>query len=228
MVIDMATRIDFKTVRAQADFARVLEAYNIDLLKDGAQTGQFKALCPFHEDTRPSLKVNTAENIFHCFACEARGNVLQFVAQMDGLDIRPAALKVAEICDLAETPEKTRKRQKQTVRKPKTAAKAQTPPPTPETQVPEPGDSNGVSYNQPLSFALKLSQDDDLVDWLAQRGIGAAAIAVFELGRASKKSKTIGDRLAIPLHDHSDRLIGYCGRYLGDNKADDVPKYRRS
>jgi DNA primase len=45
------------------------------------------------------------------------------------------------------------------------------------------------------------------------------------LGLASKKSKTIGGRLAIPLRDENGILLGYCGRYLGDATADDVPKY---
>ena len=224
MVINMASRIDFKTVRSQADFSTVLTAYDIELVKDGSQAGQFKALCPFHEDTRPSLKVNTAKNIFHCFACEAKGNILEFVAQMEGLDIRPAALKVAELCGLIEAPAKSAKRLKRPDRAQKNVDKAQTPPPAAETPVSAAGDGEGVPYNPQLSFSLKLKQDDELLEWLNQRGIDTSTIGAFELGRASKKSKTIGDRLAIPLHDERGSLIGYCGRYLGDDKTDGVPK----
>ena len=44
----------------------------------------------------------------------------------------------------------------------------------------------------------------------------------FSLGLASKRSKTIGGRLAIPIHNEKGELIAYCGRALDD--AD--PKYR--
>jgi len=75
----MATRIDFKYVRQHADIARVIAHFGIDLHQDGSKPEQMKGLCPFHEDTKPSLKVNTERNIFNCFACKAKGNVLDFV-----------------------------------------------------------------------------------------------------------------------------------------------------
>ena len=82
-----------------------------------------------------------------------------------------------------------------------------------------------ASENKPLQFELKLSQDPELTAWLEAHGICEETTQVFGLGRASKRSKTIGERLAIPLHSADNELIGYCGRYLGDDKADDVPKY---
>jgi DNA primase len=38
--------------------------------------------------------VDLAKNLFHCFACQAGGNVLDFVAAMEGCSIREAALKL--------------------------------------------------------------------------------------------------------------------------------------
>lgn len=207
----MAPRVDFKAVRAQADFARVLAAYNIDLQKDGSKEGQFKALCPFHEDTKPSLKVNTAKNLFHCFACEAKGNVLDFVMQMDGIDIRPAALKVQDICGLSGQGGMSAKQREPSP-----------PPPPPKAETPE-EELDGTPYNPPLTFELNLTMDAKLQEWLSNHGIDDAAVESFGLGRASKRSKSIGNRLAIPLHDQAGRLIGYCGRHVSE---DDEPKYR--
>ena len=198
-------RLNFKALRASADFPKVLASYGITLVKDGSRPGQFKALCPFHDDQEPSLKVNTDKNIYHCFACEAKGNVLEFVMAMDDITIRDAAKKVAEISG-----------------QPVDRA---TPSPPAEPETPAPVVNDLPTKNPPLSFALKLEQDAELTDWLASRGIDAAATERFGLGRVSARSKTIAGRLAIPLHNQVGELIGYCGRHVGDDPPADVPKY---
>jgi hypothetical protein len=44
------------------------------------------ALCPFHEDSRPSLRVNVQTGGFVCFACGAKGgDVLSFHMRKHGL-----------------------------------------------------------------------------------------------------------------------------------------------
>ena len=90
--------IDFSFVKANASFEQVLDHYR---LKPAASSGdQCSMLCPFHEETKPSCKLDLKRNIFHCFGCEAKGNVLEFVARMEGApdDLRAAALKLAGIC----------------------------------------------------------------------------------------------------------------------------------
>lgn len=59
--------------------------------------------CPFHGESNPSLSFNTHKNIFHCFTCEASGNVLDFVRRMEGSGSNlQAAEKIAEILRGAE------------------------------------------------------------------------------------------------------------------------------
>jgi len=51
--------------------------------------------CPIHDEKRynkNSFPANTDRNIFHCFACGASGNVLDFVCQQENLEPREAAL----------------------------------------------------------------------------------------------------------------------------------------
>lgn len=216
----MATRIDFKYVRQHADIARVIAHFGIDLQPDGSKPEQLKGLCPFHEDTKPSLKVNTKRNIFNCFACEAKGNVLDFVKDYEGTDLRSAAKTVSDICGITTSAAETAKAAKRPAR-----SNTNRPPVKPEAPDDPAIERQSVTENKPLEFELKLSQDADLTAWLADHGLSDDASKTFGLGRASKRSKTIGDRLAIPLHNISSELIGYSGRYLGDDKADDVPKY---
>jgi len=47
-----------------------------------------KCICPFHDDTNPSLIFYPKTNTFHCFGCHAHGNLIDFVAQckLNGLE----------------------------------------------------------------------------------------------------------------------------------------------
>jgi len=51
------------------------------------------ACCPFHDDKHPSMKVDRR---FHCFGCQADGDVIDFTARLFGLSGKEAALKLAE------------------------------------------------------------------------------------------------------------------------------------
>ena len=55
--------------------------------------GEWKsAVCPFHDDTRPSLRVRLATGAFRCMTCGAKGgDVLAFHMQRHGLRFIDAA-----------------------------------------------------------------------------------------------------------------------------------------
>src|SRR5713101_4255150 len=94
------TYIDFAYIKEHASFEQVIAGYNLKLLGQGSQRS---LLCPFHRERKPSCKIDLERNIWHCFGCEAKGNVLEFVARMEGDedDLRAAAMKIAEICGIA-------------------------------------------------------------------------------------------------------------------------------
>lgn len=50
------------------------------------------ALCPFHDDTRPSLRVNAETGAFRCMVCGAKGgDILAFHRMRHGLSFQQAA-----------------------------------------------------------------------------------------------------------------------------------------
>ena len=51
------------------------------------------ALCPFHDDHNPSMKVDER---FHCFGCEEDGDVIDFTAKFFNLTLPEAAEKLVE------------------------------------------------------------------------------------------------------------------------------------
>ena len=102
--------IDFAFVKEHAAFELVLAHYNLIPVGTGAERA---VLCPFHKERKPSCKVELERKIFHCFGCDAKGNVLEFVACMEGNpdDLRAAAFKLAGICKIPVAAPRDRSRQ---------------------------------------------------------------------------------------------------------------------
>ena len=65
----------------QANDIVELISEHVGLKKKGRE---MVGLCPFHEDHKPSLYVNSVKQIFKCFACGAGGDVFKFVQILYG------------------------------------------------------------------------------------------------------------------------------------------------
>jgi hypothetical protein len=57
-------------------------AYNYKIKNKGK-----KYYCPFHDDKDPSLILNDQKNIFHCFGCGAKGDIIEFVRRLENGNI---------------------------------------------------------------------------------------------------------------------------------------------
>jgi len=57
------------------------------LKKRGAE---FWGLCPFHKEKTPSFTVNDEKGLYHCFGCNAGGDAIEFVKQIEGVSFREA------------------------------------------------------------------------------------------------------------------------------------------
>lgn len=101
----MATQwISRDYVFAALEMNTVLQHYDID----PKQGSSFRIHCPFHEDERPSCSVNRDAKVFNCFGCGEQGNVLDFIAAMEGMDpeteFRAVLEKAIEIIGHNPTP----------------------------------------------------------------------------------------------------------------------------
>jgi DNA primase len=76
----MDTSVD--AVKAAADFVEVVSA-RTQLRKVGAR---YTGRCPFHEERTPSFSVNAIEKLYYCFGCGAKGDLITFVRETEGLD----------------------------------------------------------------------------------------------------------------------------------------------
>lgn len=64
-------------INARLKITDVAKEYGLDTDKKGITT------CPFHYDTSPSLHLDDKKNIFHCFGCGAKGNIITFIKKME-------------------------------------------------------------------------------------------------------------------------------------------------
>ncbi len=67
----------FEKVRAATDIVDIVGEC-VALKRAGKE---FKGLCPFHDDHKPSMAVVPHKQIFHCFVCGTGGDVFKFVKE---------------------------------------------------------------------------------------------------------------------------------------------------
>ena len=77
----------FEAVKGNVTTRQAAEMYGIKVNRNGM------AVCPFHNDRNPSMKLDKR---FHCFACQADGDAVDFVSRLFGLPCKEAAMKLAD------------------------------------------------------------------------------------------------------------------------------------
>jgi len=85
------SRLPVEQARA-VPMERVLEALGFDLRRRGREV---VTNCPFHEDHRPSLRVNTARGLWYCDPCGIGGDGIAFVQRLRGASFAEAVREVA-------------------------------------------------------------------------------------------------------------------------------------
>jgi DNA primase len=77
------------------DRDRVLEATDIvslvaEQVRLDPKGDEFVGLCPFHEDSKPSMYVVPRKGFYHCFACGAHGNAIDFLMNFHRMEFLEA------------------------------------------------------------------------------------------------------------------------------------------
>ena len=216
----------------KVNIAEVIAEY-IPVLPDG--TG-FKSVCPFHNDTNPSMKISPSKKIFKCFSCGAGGNVIQFVSRYENISFIEACVKLAQKIGITiehntDPNYESKKKLYQIL----------------------------LESNEFYKFYLHNSEEGKIaLKYLNERGINEEIINTFEIGLAPseknylyqalcskefniidqiesglvRKEKndsyvdTFKSRIMFPIKDNTGRVVGFSGRiYLPGDKS---PKYINS
>lgn len=123
---------------------------------------EHKACCPFHDEKTPSFTVNDDKGFYHCFGCGAHGDAIRWLTDHRGLGFVEAVEALAAEAGM-DVPAPSAEAAK-------AAALIAGQRPTLEA-------ASAI-------YADHLARDEARRNWLAERGVGEAAVAEFGLGFA--------------------------------------------
>lgn len=88
------------------DVDRIKDAVNMPMLATAygikVEKNEF-ALCPFHQDKKPSMQVFSGHHEkdgFYCHSCGTGGDIIKFVQLYEGLGFEAAVRRIAALCDV--------------------------------------------------------------------------------------------------------------------------------
>lgn len=206
----MSEWVNFREVKAQIQLADVIRRYDVKLQVSGSCCLRGRCPLPTHgsKDSTLSFSINTARNVWACHSqsCIARrggaigGNVLDFVAVMEGCTIRDAALILKEHLEVPGPSSRGNDR----VIRPTVAAS-----------------------NRALGFRLFGVEPSH--EYIAARGISLATARLFGIGYYRGHGYLSG-RVVIPIHNRAGELVAYAGRSINKEqpKYRLPPAFRKS
>lgn len=204
-------------IRSKTDIVDII-GERIPLVARGKN---FFGVCPFHDDSNPSMCVSREKQIYTCFSCHATGNVYTFLMNYEHIDFREALRYLGEKVGVNVSSINIKKKT-----------------------------TKFEHLYEAYNFAVKYFQNNlsaavgkEARAYLSKRGINEEAIKEFEIGLSlesrddltkllvSKKYELstlnrIGlssddhdiydDRIMFPLYDVSGQVVGFSGRIYKD------------
>lgn len=92
-------RITDETIKKIIDKADIVSIIS-SRIKIDKKGKDYVGICPFHDDTNPSLSVSPDKNIYKCFSCGAGGNVINFVKEFDHVSFVEALKTVGKTVNI--------------------------------------------------------------------------------------------------------------------------------
>ena len=234
-IMDGKSAMDFvQELKSRVDIVSVI-GERVRLRKNGPNS--YKGLCPFHTEKTPSFTVSATKQFYYCFGCQASGDVLKFVMEIEGISFYEALKGLAERNGIpmpkrsqyADDDSRLREAVFQMHELAAESFRANLRGPAGEMArvylarrgvKPETSEQFGLGYSERSGHAL--------LRLLEQRKFTGAQIEDAGLVR-NRDDGSFYDyfrgRLMFPIHNEMGKIIGFGGRGLSD---DDVPKYLNS
>ena len=205
-------------IRSKVDIVDVI-GERIPLVAKGKN---FFGVCPFHDDTNPSMSVSREKQIYTCFSCHATGNVFTFLMNYEHIDFKEALKylgdKVGIDTGSVKIAKKSTKYDK-LYEAYKLALKYY------QNNLNSTFGREAKKYlaNRSIDeklikeFEIGLSLDtrDDLTNLLTKKDYDLATLN--RIGLTSDNHDIYNDRIMFPLYDVSGRVVGFSGRIYKDN-----------
>ncbi len=206
------------TIRSKVDIVDII-GERIPLVAKGKN---FFCVCPFHDDTNPSMSVSREKQMYTCFSCHATGNVYTFLMNYEHMDFKQALKYLGDRVGIntgnIQIKKKTTKYDKlyeayqfalkyyqnnlnSNVGK---IAKSYLK-----------GRNIGEETIKEFEIGLALDTKDDLTKLLESKSYDL--VTLNKAGLSSDNHDIYNDRIMFPLYDISGRVVGFSGRIYKDN-----------
>ena len=189
------------------DNANLIEYVQNTGIELKAQGEDYFTSCPLHIDDTPSLSFTPSKNSFYCFSCGAKGQMIGYLMQFEGLDFESAVEKAAQLANI----DMSKMCHSETViflKKYKRLLETQR------------NKSKVEHLILPDHAITKFSNKEKISEWLNE-GITQEMIDLF-----GARIDTYQNRIVYPVYDINGNLINVKGRTrYKDYHALKIPKY---
>ncbi|SKB55910.1 DNA primase [Macellibacteroides fermentans] len=228
---------------SKEEIAKLKEAVNIeDVIGTYVELeyklgGKCLGLCPFHDDSTPSMHVHTGKQIFKCFACNEGGDVIAFISKIKSCTFAEAVnLLRQEWCNGSTPPPQHIARREK--------ARAQKPAATPAQLAAMEAENvkfmrSMYGHHPALARIHEVKLDDH--SWMDGNKYHPDCSDItqtyvdFEVSQAGSTVpgafKAMRGRIVFPIRDENNRLVAFAGRTtqtITDENRSYTPKYVNS
>ncbi len=206
-------------VRESNNIVDVISSY-LPLIKKGKN---YFGVCPFHDDTNPSMSVSEEKQIYKCFSCGASGNVFNFVMDYEHVSFKEALNILAKRAGIAIN------------------------------NINISSNNKYEKYYKMYDLALKMYQNNinsilgkEAKEYLKNRGLDEEIIKKFKIGLSTSKKDELTkilnskgytnkeleiyglgngnndlyiNRIMFPLPDIEGKIVGFSGRIYNTNSS---------
>ena len=228
-----------ESVKERVDIVDVVGEHVV-LKKKGKE---YVGICPFHDDSKPSMSVIPGKQFYYCFSCGAGGNAIKFLMEFQRQSFSDVVLELAKKyqvpIDTVEGPQQERLKQqlsrRETLYRVLKIATGWF-----RNQLNSPCGENALNYLKKtrrlsdgtlINFELGFAPDnwDSLLKYFVD--IEKVSVEILESAGLIVPRKggngfydRFRNRIIVPIHDRQKRVIGFGGRSLDGSE----PKYLNS
>ncbi|MBO5738692.1 DNA primase [bacterium] len=187
-------------IKDRLDIVDVVSQYVV-LKKSGAN---YWGICPFHNDSKPSMSVSPSKGIFKCFSCGTGGDALNFLVRIQNREYKDVIFELAEKFGI-ELPKKFSSTNETKIQK---------------TEMLKACEKAAKFYNSQLKIATDANKANS---YLQSREITEDIIQKFTIGWAPDKFDLLYKELS---KEFKDEILEKAGLIIKSNNGKWIDRFR--